>query len=345
MRPRPKETTMSNGHRSVLFVGGTGTISFSCVRAALSRGWEVSVLNRGRTADIRPLPDGVRLLVGAVRDGEAVRAALGDRTFSAVVDFLCFDAEQAAAAVATFRGRTAQYVLISSASVYRKPPGRVPFVESTPRRNPFTAYSRDKIAAEAVLERAYDEADFPVTIVRPSHTYDHGSMPLIGQWTTVERMRQGRPVIVHGDGSSLWTLTHARDFAKGFVPLLCNPRAYGESFHITSDEAPPWNAIHRMIATAAGVGSLDIVHVPSDAIAAVDRAWGDALLGDMGHSLVFDNSKLRRLVPDFACTTTFAEGVRETVAWFDANPAFKVSDADKDRTMDWLAETYRPRAR
>jgi nucleoside-diphosphate-sugar epimerase len=287
----------------------------------------------------------VRLLKGNARDRASVAAAVEGMRFDSVVNFVAYDAADVQADLDLFRGRTGQYVFISSASAYQTPPARIPVLESTPLQNPVWKYSQDKIAGEDLLVQAYRAEGYPVTIVRPSHTYDHGSMPLIGQWTTVERMRQGRPIIVHGDGSSLWTLTHARDFAKGFVPLLCNPRAYGESFHITSDEAPPWNAIHRMIATAPGVGSLDIVHVPSDAIAAVDRAWGDALLGDMGHSLVFDNSKLRRLVPDFACTTSFAEGVRETVAWFDANPAFKVSDADKDRTMDWLAEIYRPRAR
>jgi nucleoside-diphosphate-sugar epimerase len=330
--------------QKVLFIGGTGRISWWCVEGAVRKGFEVTVLNRGETG-IRALSPEVRLLKGNARDRASVAAAVEGMRFDSVVNFVAYDAADVQADLDLFRGRTGQYVVISSASAYQTPPARIPVLESTPLQNPVWKYSQDKIAGEDLLVQAYRAEGYPVTIVRPSHTYDHGSMPLIGQWTTGERMRQGRPIIVHGDGSSLWTLTHARDFAKGFVPLLCNPRAYGESFHITSDEAPPWNAIHRMIATAAGVGSLDIVHVPSDAIAAVDRAWGDALLGDMGHSLVFDNSKLRRLVPDFACTTTFAEGVRETVAWFDANPAFKVSDADKDRTMDWLAETYRPRAR
>src|SRR5690606_19595656 len=164
-------------------------------------------------------------------------------------------------------------------------------------------------------------------------------------WTSVARMRAGKPVIVHGDGSSLWTLAHARDFAKGFGGLLANPYDFGEAFHITSDEAPNWNAIVRTIADAAGVDDPRIVHVPSDAIALVDRAWGDALLGDMAHSLYFDNSKLKKLVPEFICTTPFAQGAREIVAWFDANPEWKIVDTAKDETMDWLAEAYAPRGR
>lgn len=330
--------------QKVLFIGGTGRISWWCVDAAVRKGFDVHVLNRGETG-IRPLPPEVRVLKGNVRDRASVTAAVEGLAFDCVVDFVAYDAEDVQADLDLFRGRTGQYVFISSASAYQTPPARIPVIESTPLQNPVWAYSQNKIAAEDRLVQAYRAEGYPITIVRPSHTYDHASVPMIGQWTAVARMRAGKPVIVHGDGSSLWTLTHGRDFAKGFVGLLCNPRAYGESFHITSDEAPPWNAIVRTVADAAGVRDLDIVHVPSDAIAAVDRAWGDALLGDMAHSLVFDNGKLRRLVPDFVCTTTFAEGAREIVAWFDANPAWKVSDPDKDAAMDWLAEAWRPRAR
>jgi nucleoside-diphosphate-sugar epimerase len=332
------------GAQKVLFIGGTGRISWWCVDAAVRKGFEVHVLNRGETG-IRPLPDGVRALRGNARDRASVAAAVQGLGFDCVVNFVAYNAADVEADLDLFRGRTGQYVFISSASCYQTPPARLPLIESTPLENPIWAYSQNKITAEDVLVRAYRGERYPVTIVRPSHTYDRASVPMIGQWTSVERMRQGKPVIVHGDGTSVWTLTHGRDFAKGFAGLLCNPRAYGESFHITSDEAPCWNTIVQTIARAAGVEQPDIVHVPSDAIAAVDRAWGDALLGDMAHSLVFDNSKLRRLVPDFVCTTTFAEGAREIVDWFDANPAWKVSDRAKDEAMDWLAEAYRPRAR
>jgi nucleoside-diphosphate-sugar epimerase len=325
--------------QKVLFIGGTGRISWWCVEAAVRKGFEVFVLNRGETG-IRPLPAEVRLLKGNVRDRASVAAAVEGMAFDCVVNFVAYDEADVQADLDLFRGRTGQYVFVSSASTYQTPPARLPVIESTPLENPVWAYSQKKIAAEDALVRAYRSDRYPVTIVRPSHTYDRASVPMIGQWTSVERIRRGKPVIVHDDGSSLWTLTHARDFANGFVGLVCNPRAHGESFHITSDEAPPWNTIVLTLAHAAGVESPDIVHVPSDAIASVDRDWGDALLGDMAHSLVFDNSKLRRLVPDFVCTTSFAEGAREIVAWFDANPAWKVSDPAKDETMDWLAATY-----
>ena len=228
------------GAQKVLFIGGTGRISWWCVDAAVRKGFEVHVLNRGETG-IRPLPAEVRVLKGNVRDRASVAAAVEGLSFDSVVNFVAYDADDVQADLGLFRGRTGQYVFISSASAYQTPPARLPVIESTPLENPIWAYSQKKIAAEDALVRAYRAEGYPVTIVRPSHTYDQASVPMIGQWTSVERMRRGRPVIVHGDGSSLWTLTHARDFAKGFVGLICNPRAYGESFHITSDEAPCWN--------------------------------------------------------------------------------------------------------
>lgn len=328
----------------ILFLGGTGRISWHCVTAAIAKGYDVSLLNRGKTG-MRPVPEGARLLVADATDRDSVTQAVKGLAFDAVVNFVAYTAEDVSADLDLFRGRTGQYVFISSASAYQTPPGRVPVVESTPLQNPIWAYSQNKIRAEDVLVNAYREENFPITIVRPSHTYDHGSVPMIGQWTSIARMRAGREVVVHGDGASLWTLTHARDFAKGFAGLLTNPRAYGESFHITSDEALCWNAIVLTLARAAGVDEPKIVHVPSDCIAAADPAWGDALLGDMAHSLVFDNSKLRRLVPDFVCTTSFYEGAREIMAFFDANPKWKIVDEAKDATMDWLVETYRPRGR
>lgn len=328
---------------SVLFIGGTGRISWWCVEAAIRKGFDVHVLNRGKNG-MRPLPSQAHYLHGDARDAESVRRVVRGKDFDVVVNFVAYTAADVATDLDIFRGRTGQYIFISSASAYQTPPARLPVIESTPLHNPIWAYSQNKIAAEDVLVRAYRDENFPITIVRPSHTYDHGSVPMIGQWTPVARMRKGKEVVVHGDGSSLWTLTHARDFAKGFTGLLANPRAFGESFHITSDEAPPWDSIVRTIATAAGVEP-KIVHVPSDAIAAVDKAWGDALLGDMAHSLVFDNSKIKRLVPGFVCTTSFAEGAREIIDAFDANPAWMILDQAHDEAMDWLVEAYRPRGR
>ncbi|HZV91879.1 MAG TPA: NAD-dependent epimerase/dehydratase family protein [Caldimonas sp.] len=324
-----------------LFIGGSGRLSWSCVERARAQGFEVWVLNRGQNT-ARPLPEGVHALRGNAREPETVRAAVDGLAFDAVVNFVAFTAADVAQDLETFRGRTGQYMFISSASCYQTPPARLPVLESTPLHNPVWTYSQHKIAAENLLVAAYRKENWPITIVRPSHTYDQGVVPLIGGWTQIARMRAGKEVLVHGDGSSLWTLTHARDFAKGVVGLLANPRAIGDAFHVTSDESPCWDAIVRTLADAAGVRDLRIVHVPSDAIAAADKDWGDALLGDMAHSLFFDNSKLRRLVPDYLCTTSFADGAREMMTWFDAHPERQIVDAAKDRTIDWLIERHRP---
>ena len=226
----------------VLFIGGTGVISSACARLAVERGIDLHVLNRGRTGD-RPLPPETKVLHGDIRDRGSVREALGDQEFDSVVNWLAFTRVDVAADVELLRGRTGQYVFISSASAYQTPPARLPIVESTPLRNPFWQYSRDKIACEDYLVSAYRDDGFPVTIVRPSHTYDRTLVPFDGGWTAVERMRRGKPVIVHGDGTSLWTLTHHEDFARGFVPLLGHPRTLGEAFHITSDDVLTWNQI------------------------------------------------------------------------------------------------------
>ena len=325
----------------VLFIGGTGRLSWSCVERARAKGFDVWVVNRGLST-ARPLPADVRFLKADARDPGSVREAVRGLDFDAVVNFVAFTADDVGHDLDLFRGRTGQYVFISSASCYQTPPARLPIIESTPLHNPVWAYSQNKIRAEDRLVAAYRDENYPITIVRPSHTYDKGVVPMIGGWTQIARLRAGREVLVHGDGTSLWTLTHARDFAKGVVGLLADSRAYGESFHVTSDEAPCWNRIVQMLARAAGVDGLRIVHVPSDAIATVDKDWGDALLGDMAHSLVFDNSKIRRLVPDYVCTTTFEEGAREMMEWFDAHPERQVVDAARDRTIDWLIERHRP---
>lgn len=325
----------------VLLVGGTGVISSACTRLAVERGLDVTLLNRG-SSPARPVPDGVEVLHADVRDPASVRAALGDREFDAVVDWVAFTPRHVATDVELFAGRTGQYVFISSASAYQTPPERLPVTESTPLRNPHWQYSRDKIACEDLLVRAYRDSGFPVTIVRPSHTYDRTSVPLDGGWTAVERMRQGREVVVHGDGTSLWTLTHHEDFARGFVPLLGHPRTLGEAYHITSDDVLTWNQVVRALAAAAGVEPR-VVHVPSDAIAAADPEWGAGLLGDKAHSMVFDTTKLRTLVPDFRTTVTFEEGARQIVAWHDADPARRVVDARLDAVMDDLVARFRVR--
>ena len=323
----------------VLFIGGSGVISSACSWLAVERGIELFVLNRGLSR-LRPLPEQVTVLRGDVSDPAAVRRAVGDRSFDAVVEWVAFTPEHVRSDIDLFRGRTTQYVFISSASAYQTPPARQPVLESTPLRNPFWAYSRGKIACEEVLTAAYRDEGFPATIVRPSHTYDKTLVPFDGGWTALGRMRHGKPVIVHGDGTSLWTLTHHRDFAEGFVPLLGHPRTVGEAFHITSDDVLTWNQIAETLAAAAGV-TARIVHVPSDAIASADPEWGAGLLGDKAHSMVFDNSKLRSVVPGYRATISFEQGAREIVAWHDADPARQVVDARLDAVMDRLIKIYR----
>ncbi|WP_225755297.1 SDR family oxidoreductase [Actinotalea sp. Marseille-Q4924] len=323
----------------VLFVGGTGIISSACSALAVERGLDLYVLNRGTTSS-RPLPEGATVLHGDVRDPASARDALGDHTFDAVVDWVAFTPDHVRADLDLFRGRTRQYVFISSASAYQTPAERLPITESTPLRNPFWQYSRDKIACEDLLVQAYREEGFPATIVRPSHTYDRTLVPFDAGWTVVERMRQGKPVVVHGDGSSLWTLTHHTDFARGLVPLLGDPRTLGEAFTITGDDVLTWDQIARALADAAGVDDLRIVHVPSDVIAAEDPEWGASLLGDKTHSSVFDTTKLRTLVPDFATTVRFEQGAREMVEWHDADPARRVVDERTDALMDRLVERF-----
>ncbi|MDA1359636.1 SDR family oxidoreductase [Glycomyces luteolus] len=328
---------------SVLFIGGTGRISTSCVREAVRQGMEVTVLNRGRTAE-RTLPPEVALLTGDASDPQSVRDALADRTFDAVVNWVNFTPEQVQRDIDLFADRTGQYLFISSASAYQTPPAYLPVTESTPLKNPYWQYSRDKIACEDLLVQAHRDSDFPATIIRPSHTYDETMLPFDGGWTVVDRMRSGKPVIVHGDGTSLWTITHARDFAVGFTGLLGRAEAIGEAFHITGDEAPTWNQIFTWVAEAAGAEA-NLVHVPSDAIAAADPRWGAGLLGDKAHSMVFDNTKVKRLVPEFGLgATPYKLGAREVVDWYDNHLDHQLVNADIDKTMDWLAERYAPRA-
>jgi len=326
---------------SVLFLGGTGIISTACTTRALAQGWEVTVLNRG-TSTTRPLPEGVQSLVGDLSDPDSFRGAVGDREFDVVADFRAFTPEHVQSRLDVLEGRTGQYVFISSASAYQTPPGRMPVRESTPLHNPFWQYSRDKIACEELLTAAYRERGVPMTIVRPSHTYDHTLLPFDGGWTVVDRMRRGVPVVVPGDGTSLWTLTHSTDFAHAFVGLLGHPAAIGDSFHITSDEWLAWNEIFL---TVAGVAGLDpeLVHVPSDVINAADPQWGDGLIGDKAHTMIFDNAKVKRLVPDYVAKVPFVQGAREIMAWFDADPARQEVDAAMDATMDDLVERFRVR--
>jgi nucleoside-diphosphate-sugar epimerase len=322
---------------SVLYIGGTGTISASCVRRSADAGMSVYVLNRGRNVRHRSLPDSVTWLQADVGDQASVRKALGDLEFDAAVNFLSYDAADAVQAVDTFTGRTRQYLHISTASLYRKPVLQWPIVESNLRQNPFTSYSREKIAAEDELMRACVRHGFPVTIVRPSHTYDEASPPVPGDWTAIDRIARGSEVIVPGDGTSLWTLTHAEDFAQGLVGLLGNPRAVGEVFHITSDDVYTWDQIYLIIGAALGVEPR-IVHVRSEDIlaAAPDWFWSELIIGDLAHSAVFDNSKIRSYVPGFAPRRTFHAAARDIIRWRSEHPEECRAASDVDAVMDRL---------
>lgn len=323
----------------ILFLGGTGIISTASVRLAAALGHRVTVLNRGRTST-RPIPEDVEVLQGDVQDPASLDAALGDREFDAVAQFRCFTADHVRADIARFAGRTGQYVFVSSASAYQKPPGSVPVTESTPLKNPFWQYSRDKIACEDALTAAYRDDDFPMTVVRPSHTYDDTLLPTTGAWTDVARMRAGRPVVVHGDGTTQWTLTHSDDFAVGFVGLLGRPEAIGNAYTITGESAPTWNQVYEWLGRAAGA-TPELVHVASDVIAEELPEVGPGLVGDKAHSMVFDTTKLRRLVPQFTTTIPFAVGAQRLIDWYDAHPQQQVVDEDLDAAFDRLVAAAR----
>ncbi len=325
----------STNPKSILFIGGSGIISHASVARAVEQGHRVTLLNRGKSSQ-RPLPDDVETLVADATDHDAVDAVLAGRDFDVVAQFRAFHADHVARDVARFAGRTGQYVFISSASAYQKPPARVPVTESTPLVNPYWQYSRDKIACEDLLVDEMRRNGFPATIVRPSHTYDRTLIPTTGGWADVARMRAGKPVVVHGDGTTQWTLTHTKDFAVGFVGLLGNPLAVGDTFQITGTHAPTWNQIYMWLAAAAGVDNPELVHVASETIARVLPEDGPGLVGDKAHSMVFDCSKLQALVPEFATTITYDEAAFEQVAWYDAHPEAQRIDEQQDAGFDKL---------
>jgi nucleoside-diphosphate-sugar epimerase len=320
--------------QSVLFVGGTGTISAACVTQAVESGKSVTVLNRGKSGE-RSIPRGVELIRGDIRSPESVSEALSGREFDVVAEFLAFTPDHVETDLRLFEGRTGQYVFISSASAYQTPPSRLPITESTPLSNPFWQYSRDKIACENLLVDAYRERGFPATIVRPSHTYDRTALPTLGHWTDIDRMLRGEPVVVPGDGTSQWTLTHSSDFAVAFDGLLARPEALGEAFHITSDFAPTWNQIYSWLGAAAGVEPT-LVHVASESIAQVIPQLGPGLIGDKANSMVFDNSKVKSLVPEFRARVPYVRGAEESIEWILAHPEHQIVDHELDAAFDRL---------
>jgi nucleoside-diphosphate-sugar epimerase len=323
----------------VLFIGGTGFISTAVSRLAVQSGIELYLLNRGvRKADIH----GAQHLVGNIHQPETVRTVLGELKFDAVVNWVAYAPADIERDLELFRGRTKQYIFISSASAYQKPPAHYWITESTPLYNPHWEYSRNKIACEERLLRAYRDEGFPVTIVRPSLTYDLNFPIAMGGWgcyTLAHRLLEGKPIIVHGDGSSLWVVTHAEDFARGFNGLLGNEQAIGHAFHITSDEVLTWNQIYGTIADALGVEP-NVVHIASDFIAKVAPHHHGGLLGDKAWSVVFDNTKIKTFVPGFQATIPFRKGIRRTLAWFDADVSRKRVDENVNADMDRIIAAY-----
>lgn len=324
--------------KRVLIIGGTGTISSAITRQLVAEGtWEVWLLNRGNRPE--RVPEEVHTLVCDVNDEIAVSTLLGDMSFDCVCDFICYLPEQAERDIRLFRGRTQQYIFISSASAYQKPAASPFITEGTPLVNPFWQYSRNKIACEEVLMKACREENFPVTIVRPSHTYDERRIPVsihgrIGSWQVARRLLEGKPVIIHGDGTSLWTMTHATDFARGFIGLMGNVHALGNAFQITSDEVLSWNQIYESLARALGV-ELKAVYMSSEFLAAVsDYDLEGNLTGDKAVSVIFDNAKLRRAVPGFHAKVRFDEGIRRTVAYVLAHPEYQLEDPEFDAWCD-----------
>ena len=321
----------------VLFIGGTGTISSACSQLALEQGIDLYLFNRGLSA--RPVPKGAKVINGNIRDLASTRKALGDQHFDVVVNWVNYTLDQVETDFSLFQNRTSQYVFISSASAYQSPPSHQPVDESTILDNPYWQYSRDKIACEEFLVRVYRQEKFPITIVRPSHTYDCRLLPFEGGWTVVDRMLKGKQVIVHGDGASIWTLTHHQDFARGFNALLGNSKAIGETVQITSDEWLTWNQIFEAVASAAGVKA-DLVHVPSDLINAYDPEWGAGLLGDKTHSMMFDNAKIKRLAPGFFASIPFSVGAKEIVNWYLADPSRQKVDETFNQTCERILLAY-----
>lgn len=311
----------------VLFIGGSGNISTSCARLAVERGIELYVFNRGRRSV--NLPESVHRIFGDCSDAVGLKRALAGHRFDAVVNFVVYDTDRAERDIETFAGQTNQYVFISSATVYQKPPRHYIITEETPLGNPFWEYAQKKIAVEDVLMKAFRERGFPATIVRPSFTYGDEWIPtsMSIDYTPVARLRRGLPLVVHGDGTSLWVMTHACDFAKGLVGLLGCQGAIGEAVHITSDEVLTWNQVYETIARVVGVEP-DLVHIPSKFIARINQRIGGGLLGDKAHSTVFDNSKIKRLVPGFRCSVPFEQGVASTIAFLDAHPEKQQTDGN-----------------
>ena len=322
----------------ILFIGGTGTISMAITRLLAKQGHELYLLNRGNRNEA--LPEGVKTITADISNEEETAKKLEGMNFDCVGEFIGFVPEQLERDFRLFAGKTKQFIYISSASAYRKPPVGYVITEETPLDNPYWEYSRNKKACEEYLTERYKKDGFPVTIVRPSHTYDERSVPLGvhgsgGSWQVVKRIMEGKPVIIHGDGSSLWTITHNSDFAKAYAGLIGNPKAIGETFHITTDESVSWNEIYGYIAEALGT-ELKACHISSETLAAMGKQYDftGSLIGDKSNSVVFDNAKVKTLVPDFICEVTARNGICRTVKYILEHPEYQNEDKEFDEWCD-----------
>lgn len=323
----------------VLFIGGTGNISTSTSKLCVGRGIDLYLLNRGhRKVDV----PGAKILIGDYSNIAEMKNVLKNHLWDVVVNWIAFETKDIEKDFELFNGKTKQYIFISSASIYQKPPVHPVITESTPLKNPYWQYSRNKIACEELLNKYYRENDFPITIVRPSHTYDTVIPVAIGGWTEytiIDRMKKGQKIIVHGDGTTLWTLTHAEDYAKAQVGLLGHQQAIGQVFQITSDEILTWNQIYEAVANAAGVKS-NIVHIASNFLTAVNPNLLGELTGDKTHSVIFDNTKIKTFVPGFKATIPFSEGIKRTLEWFEADPARMIVNPETNKMMDEIINRY-----
>ncbi|MCJ7717883.1 MAG: NAD-dependent epimerase/dehydratase family protein [Anaerolineales bacterium] len=323
--------------QKVLFIGGTGVNSSACSALAVETGLDLYLFNRGNS--IRPAPTGTTVFQGDLNNPSQIKEVLENNSFDVVVNWIAFHPEDIERDIRLFNGKIGQYIFISSASAYQKPIKQLPITELTPLENPYWEYSREKKACEEVLFQAFQKQNFPITVVRPSHTYDKTLLPLPGGYTTLDRILNGKKVVIHGDGTSLWVLTHHKDFAVGFTGLLGNPQALGEAYQITSDFLLTWNDIFGVIAETAGA-KLNPVYVPSTVIAQYDPGWGASLLGDKAHSVIFDNSKIKNLVPDFNAVIPYQDGCKETINWYKNNPSHQIINHHLSATIDKLVSIY-----
>jgi len=323
----------------VLFIGGTGNISAVVSRLCLERGIDLYLLNRGIN---KVKIEGAKTITGDIYQPQKLSRVLQNQKWDVVVNWIAFNAKDIEKDISLFRGKTNQYIFISSASAYQKPLQYPIVTESTPLINPFWDYSRDKISCEEKLNAAYREDGFPMTIVRPSLTYDTVIPVAIGGWkeyTIIDRMKKGKKIIVHGDGTSLWTVTHAKDFAKGFVGLLGHQQAIGQAFHITSDEILTWNQIYQAVAEAAGAEA-NIVHISSDFICKIEPSLTGSLVGDKSESVIFDNSKIKKFVPGFVATIPLKTGIKQTLKWFEADFSRMIISDETNNMMDRIIKAY-----